>query len=390
MSHAPAEPESSSGSWRARLSVAARRGAIGLERQWDVRRVARRGDRPPSRLRIVSHGGHGTPRQVVVRGRVLDGPEPTTALVGESTWAAVRRTARRFWSDELPDVPLLVRLGDVEARTVTDHDGYFEVSLDPVLAEDAGPLVRGTVTLAGDYRGLASRPEVPIEVAVSGGTQDVAVISDVDDTILLTGVERVLRMIWQTVAGSSLTRETFPGAPAFYRALARVDEVSTRPVFYVSSSPWNLHDFLAAFLSRHGFPPGPLLLRDLLGVDARRSHGSHKHARIDEVMTMHPDLRFVLIGDSGEHDPAIYAEVVRRYPGRVLAVYIREVRAELLLAPEPDEHTADPDGHPDRLPGGVPILYAADTAAMARHAAELGLLPHAAAESVVAAVSAGR
>jgi phosphatidate phosphatase APP1 len=166
-------------------------------------------------------------------------------------------------------------------------------------------------------------------------------------------------MILQTLTGSSLTRTPFPGAADLYRDLA----AGVNPVFYVSSSPWNLHSFLVGFLRHRGFPLGPVLLRDLLGTWRGREQ---KHDRIREVLDLHPDLSFVLIGDSGEHDPEIYADIVREHPGRVLAVYIREVRL-------------DPgDGRVEKVSDAwgpdVPFVLAADTDAVRRHARGLGLL----------------
>jgi phosphatidate phosphatase APP1 len=158
-----------------------------------------------------------------------------------------------------------------------------------------------------------------------------------------------------------------PGAPELYRALAAgASGADDNPVFYVSSSPWNLHGFLRSFLEHRGFPLGPLLLRDFLGTGERRTHATGKLAGIQEVLTTHPYLRFVLLGDSGQHDPEIYAEAVRRYPGRILAVYIREVR----LDPE--------DGRVEKVlrtwAHNVPFVLAADSDAVRRHSTEMGLL----------------
>ena len=114
-------------------------------------------------------------------------------------------------------------------------------------------------------------------------------------------------MIQQTFTGSALTRTPFPGAPELYRDLA----AGANPFFYVSSSPWNLHSFLVAFLRHHDFPRGPVLLRDLLGTAAGREE---KHGRIHEILELHPGLPFVLLGDSGEKDPAVYADIVRAHP----------------------------------------------------------------------------
>ena len=91
-----------------------------------------------------------------------------------------------------------------------------------------------------------------------------------------------------------------------------------------------------------------------------------KHVRIHEILELHPDLPFVLIGDSGEKDPEIYADIVRSHPDRVLAVYIREVRL-------------DPgDGRVEQVTDAwdqdVPFVLAADSDAVRRHAVALGLL----------------
>jgi phosphatidate phosphatase APP1 len=196
-------------------------------------------------------------------------------------------------------------------------------------------------------------------VRVAGPEARFGILSDIDDTILETGVQRVGRMILQTFTGSALTRTPFPGAAELYRALA----AEVNPVFYVSSSPWNLHTFLVAFLRHRGFPMGPVLLRDLLGTPAGREQ---KAGRIREILDLHAKLPFVLIGDSGEKDPEIYADIVRAYPGRVLAVYIREVRL-------------DPgDGQVEKVSGtwahDVPFVLAPDSDAVRRHALEVGLL----------------
>ena len=193
--------------------------------------------------------------------------------------------------------------------------------LHPDADELTSPWTGGTVELGGEYRGLTGPHIAALEVRVPAADARFGIISDVDDTILETGVQRVGRMIRQTLTGSALTRTSFPGAPELYRDLA----AGVNPVFYVSSSPWNLHAFLVAFLRHREFPMGPVLLRDLLGTHAGREQ---KAGRIREVLDLHPQLPFVLIGDSGEADPEIYADIVRAHPGRILAVYIREVRLD--------------------------------------------------------------
>jgi phosphatidate phosphatase APP1 len=334
---------------RARLQAA----LVGAEQTvdaWRSRAVRRTG----APLCVVSYGGHGGPDGVVVRGRVLANPPPTAAVEGEGLVAAVRRSVGHFRTVELPGVPLRVTVGGASTDVVSDEDGYFLARLPA--AGLASPWTEGRVEVTGPDAGPAAR----VGVRVPGEEAAFGVISDVDDTIVETGVQRVGTMLRNTFTRSALTRTPFPGVAELYRDLAAD---GANPFFYISSSPWNLHDFLVAFLRHRDFPLGPLLLRDLLGT---RQGRARKHERIEEVLALHPGLRFVLVGDSGEHDPEVYADVVRAHPGRVLAVYIREVRL-------------DPgDGRVERVSeawdADAPFVLAADSDAVRRHAAGIGLL----------------
>jgi phosphatidate phosphatase APP1 len=92
-----------------------------------------------------------------------------------------------------------------------------------------------------------------------------------------------------------------------------------------------MYDLLRDFLDLNEIPAGPLLLRDfgLTNNSILKSgggHMGHKFAEIEKILLTYPDLNFVLVGDSGQEDPKIYREVVLRYPGRVLAIYIRDVQ----------------------------------------------------------------
>ena len=331
---------------------------VAAERRWDAARLRRAGTRPPTHFRIEAYLGHGGPAGAVVRGRVLDNRLGTEAVEGEGVRAATRRTLGHFVTQELPGVPLRVTVAGTSVDTESDEEGYFLVRLATPADALTSPWTTGTIELRGDYRGVTSG-QAEVEVLVPAAAARFGVISDVDDTILETGVQRALRMVVQTVTGSALTRTAFPGAPELYRDLA----AGVNPVFYVSSSPWNLHAFLLAFVRHRGFPIGPILLRDLLGTRAGREQ---KHQRIKEILDVHPDLPFVLLGDSGEKDPEIYADIVRDHPDRILAVYIREVRL-------------DPgDGRVEKVSDAwgpdVPFVLAADSDAVRRHATGLGLL----------------
>jgi phosphatidate phosphatase APP1 len=351
--------------------------------RWADARWSDRGHRTPKNFRIVPHLGHAGVEGTVVRGRVLNNADPAAAVRGESVRAALRRTLARFLTRELPGVPLRIRVGEATTELATDAEGYLDVRLDSGQPPSAGPWVDAVVELARPFRGLQGPHRTTVPVRVPGPRVTFGVISDIDDTILHTGAQRALAMTVRTFTGSEMTRTPMPGAPELYRALAAgASGADDNPVFYVSSSPWNLHGFLRSFLELRGFPLGPLLLRDFLGTGERRTHATGKLTSIEEILSTHAGLQFLLLGDSGQHDPEIYAEAVRRYPGRILAVYIREVRLDPL------------DGRVERVQENwddtVPFVLAADSAAIARHAAELGLIGADAVASVTGAAVAER
>ncbi|UOQ79199.1 App1 family protein [Hymenobacter sp. 5516J-16] len=168
------------------------------------------------------------------------------------------------------------------------------------------------------------------------------------------------------------SRLPFKGVAEFYRQLQLGrNGKRNNPFFYVSSSPWNLYDLLEDFLQLNEIPPGPLLLRDMAlkrkqSTDASEHHG-HKLKEIDNLLLTYPTLPFVLIGDSGQEDANIYREVVRRHPGRILAIYIRDVN-------RPDRATLVEQVSEDLRADKVEMLLVQDTVQAAKHAANTGLI----------------
>jgi phosphatidate phosphatase APP1 len=201
------------------------------------------------------------------------------------------------------------------------------------------------------------------------------VISDLDDTVIRTGVTSKLRMARTVLFGNARTRAPFPGVAAFYRALQQGSGAAPfNPIFYVSSSPWNLHDLLAEFLSLQKIPLGPLLLRDwgLSGEVLPTSNEQHKMRAIERIMTHFPTLPFILVGDTSQEDPEIYSRVVQTYPNRIPAVYIRNVEAR----PERVEAIRALAAEVEKA--GSALVLADDTLAAAEHALSRGWIAPAA------------
>lgn len=356
-------------SLRVRLASVASR----IEARFDQLRVrfrVRRGWLDP--IRVVAFRGYGTPEALNLRGRVVSRKAIGRPTQGDSAWRNLRGMLRRFTGEEIPGATVRVHFaGDpgppVEAAT--DEEGFFLVA-HPLPTAGSG-WHEARVELATPLlRGQAAAPTVG-DVLVPPPDAAFGVISDIDDTIVRTGATSLLTMARIVLLSNAHTRLPFQGIAAFYTALERgPDGQGRNPLFYVSSSPWNLYDVLVLFLAINKIPAGPLFLQDW-GLGRRTliktGHREHKLSVIGTLLAAYPDLPFVLIGDSGEKDAEIYQEVVQRHPGRIRAIYIRDTQLE-------DRATAVRAIAEELRAGPTPLLLVSDTVAAAEHAATIGLI----------------
>jgi len=171
----------------------------------------------------------------------------------------------------------------------------------------------------------------PGELLIPSEKADYGVASDIDDTILHTGVVSLLkwRVIYNSIFKNAKNRTPLEGAAEFYHQLHRGKSgENANPIFYVSHSPWNLYRYLELFLKQNNFPKGPILLRSLSNFLRKKPENEkpQKQKEILNLLKTYPNLPFILIGDSGEHDPDIYMEIAEEFPDRILAIYLRSVK----------------------------------------------------------------
>jgi phosphatidate phosphatase APP1 len=316
-------------------------------------------------LMIVPYLGFGNATMVSIRGRVLDEMGFKPHSLQDSAWSNVAALYQRLESDQVMGAKVRASFQGAQVDAVTDRGGYFtiDIALPAPLAQSGWHQV--ALELVGtDVRAVA-------DVIIPPASARFGVISDIDDTVLWTNVTNKLNMALMLARSNPFTRKPFKGVAALYRALhAGVGGAEGNPVFYVSSSPWHLFDPLVEFMRLQGIPLGPLMLRELsvrslLKPDLSRNH---KLDTIEKILRAYPALPFVLIGDSGERDPEIYAEILRRHPQSIKVIYIRNVN------PDPARIDAL-----DRLAeqvgaSGAQLVLTSDSAAAAAHAVAEGLI----------------
>jgi phosphatidate phosphatase APP1 len=321
---------------------------------------------PSNPVRLMPLAAFTYPGGLFIKGRVLHQRQPITSTDNDSAWDDLIDFYRRMNSDEVPGARLCIHAG-AETRTLqSDEEGYFELSLalpalqPPLESIRLEWLSTSETEPASDQTKVAS---ISVPLVQISNMARFGVISDVDDTLLVTNVQNLFGLARSLFSGRASQRTHFPGAPALYRGL----QAGINPLFFVSSSPWNLYDLLEETFDYHGLPEHVTFLRDW-GISDQEflptDNIDFKLGMLRLIASLFPNLPFLLIGDSGQQDPEIYTRFILENPGRILGVYIRDV--------SPDERR---DVAVNALKtSGVPLLLAPDSLSMARDASARGWL----------------
>jgi phosphatidate phosphatase APP1 len=281
-------------------------------------------------LYIQSYSGYAFADGLRVTGRVLNQkPKISKSDVTPSAW---RTSLNNFNTYEIKNVQVTLWYNEKRvACCVTNSEGYyfFEVhvpceTIDETQTKWLPYKVQCNYQeFAQEKKSWALRPNALF---------DYGIISDLDDTLIHTGVNSFLK--WELIKNSifTLAEERVPidYASQFYQALQNQSKGVDRPFFYLSNSPFNLYSYLQVFLRIHNFPRGVLLLRDFpnLWRQMFNREKPHKQKEILQILNIFSDKSFVLIGDSGEHDPSIYTEIAQMHPSRIKAIFLRRVKSK--------------------------------------------------------------
>ena len=310
---------------------------------------------PPAR--VQPYFGYRDAARVRITARVLR--SRPAMFAGGGRWQAFRTMVRQFASSEVMDVAvtLEIRAADGTAQTWTqrsDDEGFvvFDVTCDN---PRSAPSSSEWETVTFHWHNRDGAKAVDGHVLIPGADARFAVISDIDDTIIETGITggigKLARNWRRILAELPEERVLVPGADLFYTALgggAMHDEgegdshtgerhrAGSNPFFYISSSPWNLFSYLVAFQRSRGLPLGPMMLRDWAldrATLGSKGHGAHKTAAIERLLAFYPATKFVLIGDDTQGDLTAFGHTVATHPQRIRAVFVR-LAGEAMTADE--------------------------------------------------------
>jgi phosphatidate phosphatase APP1 len=301
----------------------------------------------------------GTDGWIRVLGRVLLVRARATPSPDKPRNRSVRGW-RSFTSVPDGDVSVIVSAGGREYRVVADRGGVVDTRLEVDL-----PAGWNTITLRTE-----DSPAVSAPIFVVDNRAEFGILSDIDDTVMVTALPRPLLAAWNTFVLDEHARTPVAGMSVLYERLVRAHPGA--PVIYLSTGAWNVAPTLTRFLSRNLYPSGTLLLTDWGPTHDRlfRSGRLHKRTNLARLATEFPRLKWVLIGDDGQHDEELYGEFAHAHPENVAAVCIRQLSpGQAVFAgrrgTSADEHRGD----------ATRWLYAPDGAGLSAQLTEAGLLP---------------
>lgn len=284
-------------------------------------------------LQIIVFQSYGTHNHFYARGRALE--DENISLERKGVLGLLVNSYKRFESDEIKNTSLTLTLpNQQEIKTKTDNDGYFLVD-EKIDNLSALTTSEGWLKYTISFTDTNIKPKLNNnnifegEVLIPSAKANFGVISDIDDTILHTGVVSKLKwkLLINTLFKSPYNRKALEGSSEFYGLLhSGKSGNDANPFFYVSHSPWNMYRYLEYFLTKNNFPKGAILLRTMRNIFSKKKDDKpQKQKEIINILKTYTDLPFILIGDAGEHDADIYMETVTQFPNRIKAIYVRSV-----------------------------------------------------------------
>lgn len=307
------------------------------------------------REHVIPFTGYGSTSWVRVLSRVVLLRE--RKIRGEASKKV--RGWRSFVGIPVANVSMTVRIDGHSFELRTDRGGVID-EVVPVT------LTPGWHTL---WLTTEDSQEVTAEVFIVAPEVTMGVVCDIDDTVMVTALPRPFLAAWNSFVRDEHARRPVPGMAVLMERIHQ--QHPDMPVVYLSTGAWNVAPTLKRFLRRNLYPQGPLLLTDWGPTHDRwfRSGQEHKKTSLERLAREFPAIKWLLIGDDGQHDEKIYGEFARHHPENVRAVAIRELST-------PEAILAGGRRHFDRThnPVTIPWVSAPNGAGLASELHSLGIV----------------
>lgn len=279
---------------------------------------------------VKVYHGYGHMHDLIVFGHVFQSAPTMPAKFTNNMLGNIFHLLKLFFVKPVRGIKVRLQWNNQVLESITEKDGFFKFEWKSHAAIAAG-WHQVTIIALDDADNIICTGDGKIFVPHS--TQ-YAIISDIDDTVLVSYSATIFKRLRVLFSKNPHTRKTFEDVATHYRLLAAANTTDAipNPFFYVSSSEWNLYDYLNEFFKHNHLPKGAFLLNQVKQWYQLIKTGKTKHEgkfiRVARIMTTFPKQQFILLGDNSQKDPEIYASVAEKMPGKVFAVYIRNVNSK--------------------------------------------------------------
>jgi phosphatidate phosphatase APP1 len=274
-------------------------------------------------LALQLYPAYGDARGFTIEGRLIERRELQDTSADDRWWTNLWRNLRQLINDEESGVAVTVRIGQTSWTAKTDDEGYFRIDAEARVADGWQEIAASAPNVTTQATG--SLLIVPAE-------NRTGIISDLDDTLLISEVNDKSDLLGNTFLKNPLQRTAVPGAAQFLaRSLSGNPRPDTAAMIYLSASPRQLSNPIVNFLAHNGFPRGVLITKKVTNdttSDPITDQIAYKTAKLENILARLPHVNFILLGDDGEKDPEIFHAIRIRYPDRVQSVWIRHVHPD--------------------------------------------------------------
>lgn len=283
-----------------------------------------------NRPRVKVYHGYGGNGQIVVMGHVLKTSPLPRKTYRQNFWTNSMALIRLFIVKPIPNARVSITFRGDKTEQVTDEDGFFRLQWSPHSMPAPGWHKVDVVLEEGIVKKYHGSVVGEGKIYIPHSRQ-YAIISDIDDTFLISHSSNLRKRLFVLLTENAYSRKPFDGVVKHYQALAFAGTTNNEPnpFFYVSSSEWNLYDYIRDFSEKNELPNGIYLLNRLKRITQAWKTGQNHHGtkfmRISRILEAFPAQDFILLGDDSQQDPVIYASVAEHFPGQIKAVYLRNV-----------------------------------------------------------------
>lgn len=278
---------------------------------------------------VKVYNGYGSAEKLMVFGHALKLSPLPRKKYRKNVFTNSYGLLRMFMVKPLVGARLKITWQDKSFETHTEDDGFFRYEWKPdnVLVPGWYSVTVSIINPSKKSKFAEARGDIFVPYPYKN-----TFISDIDDTFLISHSSNLRKRLYVLLTKNARSRKPFESVVDFYNALSTSGTLTGtyNPFFYVSSSEWNLYDYISEFSRQQHLPRGVYLLNQLKQFRQVWKTGQNNHAtkfvRITRIIEAYPDQQFVLFGDDSQEDPVIYQALTEHFPGKIKAIYIRNIR----------------------------------------------------------------